>query len=148
MAQTIPAGSIAGLLHDDELHPKILVVDDYDANILIAGSYLENFGYEYDVAKSGMDALNKIRESKYLAILMDIQMPELDGMETTMLIRNLEYKQKRKRQPIIAMTAHSLAGDCQACFAAGMDAYLSKPFNPNELEAMLNHFSGMQSSQK
>src|ERR1700748_1078842 len=107
--------------------PKILIVDDYDPNLMIAGSYVENFGYQYDVAKSGIDALNKIRTQDYMAILMDIQMPEMDGMETTMLIRHLEHKPKRAPQPIIAMTAHTLAGDCQACFAAGMDAYLSKP---------------------
>jgi len=144
MAQAIQSNVLEETLETDQ--QKILIVDDYDPNLMIAGNYLEIFGYEYDVAKNGLDALSKVRSNDYLAILMDIQMPELDGMETTMLIRNLEYKEKRDRQPIIAMTAHTLAGDCNACFAAGMDAYLSKPFNPNELQAMLTHFSSMRSA--
>jgi CheY-like chemotaxis protein len=122
---------------------RILVVDDYDANIMIASNYLEFFGYEYDIAKNGIDAIDKVKSNEYLAILMDIQMPEMDGMEATMKIRDMEYNENRNRQPIIAMTAHLMAADCQACFAVGMDAYLSKPFNPNELQAMLNHFSTM-----
>jgi CheY-like chemotaxis protein len=143
MAQTAAFADRNTLSAIENRSPRILIVDDYDANIMIASNYMEYFGYDYDVAKNGKDAVDKAKSNEYLAILMDIQMPEMDGMEATMKIRDMEYNAKRGRQPIIAMTAHLMAADCQACFAAGMDAYLSKPFNPNELQAMLNHFSTM-----
>ena len=120
--------------------PRILLVDDNDFNILIAGTYLENFGYDYDISKSGHDALEKIRKKTYAAILMDIQMPIMDGMETTQLIREFEAKTNRPRQPIIALTAHPFSGDRENCQTVGMDEYLSKPFNPAHLKELIEKF--------
>lgn len=119
---------------------KILLVDDNDFNILIAGTYLENFGYAYDISKSGHDALEKIRHKQYAAILMDIQMPVMDGMETTQHIREYEAITGRPRQPIIALTAHPFSGDKESCEAAGMDEYISKPFNPTRLQEVIQKF--------
>ena len=120
--------------------PLILLVDDNDFNLLIAGTYLENFGYNYDISKSGHDALEKIRQKEYSAILMDIQMPIMDGMETTQLIRKYEQSTGRDRQPVIALTAHPLSGDKKTCQECGMDEYISKPFNPNHLHELLEKF--------
>lgn len=118
--------------------PRVLLVDDNEFNIMIAGTYLENFGLEYDVAKSGHEALERIRHMQYMAILMDIQMPVMDGMETSLHIREYEAITGRERQPIIALTAHPLSGDREACEASGMDDYISKPFNPTHLKEVID----------
>jgi CheY-like chemotaxis protein len=86
----------------------VLLVEDYYANILVATTLLEQYGYTVDIAKSGFEALDKFRENRYSAILMDVQMQEMDGLETTRRIREQEATLKLPRTPIIAMTAHVL----------------------------------------
>lgn len=118
----------------------VLLVDDNDFNLLIAGTYLENFGYDYDVAKSGPEALEKVRQHEYDAILMDIQMPVMDGLETTRHIRDFETQHRLPRQPIIALTSHPFSGDRESCEISGMDEYISKPFNPDYLKEVIERF--------
>lgn len=121
-------------------HPrlgKVLIVDDYSPNVVITGTYLDNFGFDYDVAETGMDAIRMAQTGQYAAILMDIQMPTMDGIETTHHIRNFEQQHHRRHTPIIAMTAHYMAADRDTCLKAGMDAYVTKPFQPDALEKML-----------
>lgn len=124
----------------DELLHRVLLVDDYEANLMIAGMYLDSFGYAHDIARNGFEALEKIQHCQYAAILMDIQMPDMDGLETTRRIRELEMACGRTHQPVIALTAHPLSGDPLNCRAAGMNWYLSKPFNPDELKNILHHY--------
>ena len=119
---------------------KVLLVEDYEANILVATTYLEQFGYEYDLANDGLEAVEKFKVNRYGAILMDVQMHGMNGFDATALIRELEQQAGSKPTPIIGMTAHALAGDKERCLAAGMDDYLSKPFNPDELESKLSHY--------
>lgn len=117
----------------------ILLVEDYPANVLVATTLLEDFGYSYDVATSGQEAIEKITKGgKFHAALMDVELGDtLCGFETTRLVREWEKKSARSHLPIIAMTAHALAGDREKCLAAGMDDYISKPFDPDELQDKL-----------
>lgn len=120
---------------------RILLVEDYPANVLVATTLLEDFGYSYAVATSGEEALQKIMTEQFDAALMDVELGDaLCGMETTRRVRAWEQTQtdkKAARLPIIAMTAHALMGDREKCLAAGMDDYISKPFDPDELKNKL-----------
>lgn len=111
---------------------KILLVEDYEPNIVVATAFLEMFGYKYDVARNGLDALEKIKTDHFDVVLMDLQMPGLNGFETTKAIRALKRK-NLAHIPIIGMTAHAMAGDKELCLQAGMNDYISKPFDPADL---------------
>ena len=119
----------------------MLLVEDYAPNVLVAGTFLEQFGYSYDVAVNGTEALTKIKSGTYIATLMDVQMHGINGFEATKLIREYEKQLKKSHLPIIGMTAHALAGDRERCLASGMDDYIAKPFNPNELQIILQKIS-------
>ena len=97
---------------------------------------LQKLGYEVDVAANGLEAVERWGSVDYGAILMDCQMPEMDGYEATKIIR--ERKSKRAGLPIIAVTAHAMAGDAERCMSAGMNGYLSKPLVLADLERILN----------
>lgn len=118
----------------------ILLVEDHEANILVAESLLEEFGYRYVTATNGIKAVEQFRIRKFSAILMDVQMPEMDGLEATRLIRAHEQENNLPRTPIIGMTAHALGGNRERCLAAGMDDYIAKPFNSAELNDMIRSF--------
>jgi CheY-like chemotaxis protein len=117
----------------------ILVVEDYAPNIMVATLMLEHLGYTADIAKSGTEALEKLKNAKapYTAILMDVQMQDMDGFETTRRVRAFE-KEKGLNHFIIGVTAHALAGDRDNCLDAGMDDYMSKPIHPDILAQKLN----------
>ena len=121
----------------------ILLVENYEPNILVATNLLENFGYRYDIAHNGQEALDRFSSDTYSIILMDVQMPFMDGLETTSRIRASEQANTAARIPIIATTAHALKGDRERCLHAGMDDYITKPFNPHQLQAVLaKHLKG------
>ncbi len=122
----------------------ILLVEDYEANILVATILLENLGYRYEVVRNGLKAIETFAHGKYSAILLDVQMPLMDGHETARRIRELEQTAGLSRVPIIAMTAHALKDDREKCMASGMDDYISKPFNPRQLQAVLAKYSGIE----
>jgi CheY-like chemotaxis protein/HPt (histidine-containing phosphotransfer) domain-containing protein len=103
----------------------VLVVEDTPVNQVVAARMLEKCGFEAQVADNGRAALAALSERSYAAVLMDCQMPDLDGYETTREVRRRE--QGSRRTPIIAMTANSMQGDRERCLAAGMDDYLTKP---------------------
>lgn len=124
-------------LVEDPKIPKILVVEDFEPNALVVTAFLDDFGYSYDIVPNGVGALEKIRNSGYFAILMDVQMAGMNGFQTTESIRAYEKDQNRKPHYIIGMTAHALTGDRERCYAAGMDDYIPKPFNPKELKSKL-----------
>ena len=120
---------------------QILLAEDSLANQKLAIGLLRRWGHFITVANNGRQAVDLASQGKYDLILMDIQMPELDGMEATALIRE-EQARTGQRIPIIAMTAHAMKGDKERCLAAGMDAYVSKPVRPNDLlAAMLLFFT-------
>ena len=125
---------------------KILLVEDYKPNILVAETLLTEYGYGVDVATSGRDALQRFSEGPYDVILMDIQMQDIDGYDTTRAIRQIEQMDALGRTPIIAMTAHALAGDREKCLEAGMDDYVSKPFNGEDLRARIETLTGAAKS--
>ncbi len=117
---------------------RVLLVEDHEPNILVAKTFLEMFGYEVDLAENGAAAVRKAGDIGYAVILMDIQMPEMDGFEATRVIRT--STKMNATTPIIGMTAHALDGIREKCLAAGMNEYLSKPFVPADLEARIGQF--------
>lgn len=114
---------------------SLLLVDDNQINRKLAAAMLGRLGLTYDVAENGLDALHKIRQNAYALVLMDMEMPELDGISTTREVRRIEAQGSARRLPIIAMTANALEEDRQRCFEAGMDGFISKPIVLPALEA-------------
>ena len=110
----------------------ILVVEDNVVNQRLAVRLLEKRGHKVTVASTGRAALQELERGRFDAVLMDIQMPDMDGLEATAAIRERE-KGAGGRIPILAMTAHAMKGDRERCLAAGMDGYVSKPMQPQEL---------------
>lgn len=118
----------------------ILLVEDNNGNILVATSLLDIYGYSYSVARDGEDALARLEQHSFDLILMDIQMPGMDGFEVTRLLREREKATSLRPTPIIGMTAHSLIGDRERCIDAGMDDYISKPLNQERFIRLLEDF--------
>lgn len=116
---------------------KILVAEDDEMNQQMALMLLKRLGYDADCANNGKEVLEIVSEDKYDVILMDVQMPEMDGLEATRMIRLCLNEQP----VIIAMTANAMDGDREACLKAGMEDYLAKPVNVEELMQMLETWS-------
>ena len=114
----------------DQLH--FLVAEDTPFNQKFILRLLERWGHEAEIAKNGLEALDALSKKKYDLVLMDIQMPEMDGLEATAAIRKRETH-SGDHIPIIALTAHAMKGDRERCLAAGMDEYISKPISPDAL---------------
>ncbi len=115
---------------------NILLAEDNMINRKVAVRLLEKMGFNVDTAENGRKALDALEASEYDVVLMDVQMPEMDGFEATAEIRNAE-KEKGGHLPIIAMTAHAMKGDRERCLEGGMDDYVSKPIAKEELQAAL-----------
>ena len=128
----------------DALEPmsvlRILVAEDNPVNQRLAARLLEKRGHRVTVTANGREAVEAIQKQAYDLILMDVQMPEMDGFEATVAIRDIE-KQTGNHVPIIALTAHAMKGDRERCLVAGMDAYLSKPIRSQELDEVLETYS-------
>lgn len=118
----------------------VLVVDDNVINKRIMVSQLESLGIVAESVSGGHEALERMSEQLFDAVLMDCQMPVLDGYETTRRIREAEVKDRRTI--VIAVTAHGMVGERARCLAAGMDDYLAKPFRAAQLGALLDRWFG------
>jgi signal transduction histidine kinase/CheY-like chemotaxis protein len=117
---------------------RILIVEDNPVNQVVAARALKTLGYATEIASGGEAALDMMRQERFDLILMDCQMPGMDGYETAVEIRRREAG--RQRTPIVAMTANSVEGDRERCVKAGMDDYLSKPFRIATLERTLQRW--------
>jgi PAS domain S-box-containing protein len=117
---------------------RVLVAEDNEVNQKVAVRILERLGYRVEVADNGREAVEACKRSPYAAVLMDGQMPVLDGFEATRRIRELEGE--GRHTPVIAMTASAMKGDRERYLEAGMDDYVSKPVTPESLEAVLKHW--------
>jgi len=111
---------------------RVLVVEDNVINQKVAVGLLEAAGHEITVVNNGKEALAALEQQPFDAVLMDVQMPEIDGLQATAMIRERE-KRTGRHTPVIALTAHAMKGDQERCLAAGMDDYVSKPIRPEEL---------------
>ncbi len=130
---------------------QILLVEDYPVNQQVVKMHLNGAGYQVDLAENGRQAVEAFAKDGYDLILMDVQMPVLDGFGATREIRILEsavqaQDKHSKRTPIIAMTAHAVKGYHQTCLEAGMDDYITKPFKRAELLAMVAKWMGLHPS--
>ncbi len=119
----------------------VLLVEDNPVNQQVTLCMLENSGYRIDVVENGRQALQALSATHYDLVLMDCQMPEMDGFEATRQWRVLEQSRGSDRIPIVAVTANALYGDREACLASGMDDFLSKPFTQQALATMLRRWT-------
>jgi len=118
---------------------KILVAEDNIVNQKLNARLLEKNGHTAKIVGDGRAVLTALEEQSFDLILMDLQMPEMDGLEATLIIRKRE--RKNQHLPIIAMTAHVMQGDRERCLEAGMDGYISKPIQPQQLFEVIDRFT-------
>jgi CheY-like chemotaxis protein len=139
---TVIQSFTAGAPASDHRHFKILLAEDNLVNQKVATRFLEKRGHTVFLADSGKKAVKAWREQPFDLILMDVQMPEMDGLEATAMIREQELvrtlESTEEHIPIIAMTAHAMVGDRDRCIAAGMNDYVSKPISANDLFAAID----------
>lgn len=126
---------------DDFVSRYVLLAEDGVVNQRVAAGLLERRGHRVDIVGNGFEALEAIRKNRYDVVLMDVQMPEMDGITAIQLIRKKE-KETKQYQRVVAMTAHAMTGDKQRFLAAGMDDHLVKPFKPHELFGVVEKESG------
>jgi CheY-like chemotaxis protein/HPt (histidine-containing phosphotransfer) domain-containing protein len=118
---------------------SVLLAEDNDVNQKLATRLLEKRGHRVAVAANGRQALDALRQARYDLVLMDVQMPEMDGIQATAALRASE-KGTGRHQPVIAMTALVMQGDRERCLAVGMDGYLTKPIRPRALDEVLENY--------
>jgi Amt family ammonium transporter len=117
---------------------RLLLAEDNEVNRMYVGEVLQSVGYHCDLATTGRQAVAAVQQKSYDLVLMDCQMPEMDGFEAARVIRELEQQGLRSGHlPIVALTANALRGDRERCLAAGMDDYVSKPVHPGKLLALI-----------
>jgi len=123
---------------------KVLVVEDNKINVLVAKATMKRFGLNIDIASNGVEAIDMLKRKSYDLVLMDMQMPVMDGIEATKRVRNLESGVKNKDIPIIAMTANAQKEDKDKCLASGMNDYISKPIIIEQLGQILDKWLEQQ----
>lgn len=127
---------------------RVLLAEDNLVNQRLAVRLLEKRGHRVLVAANGLEALNALAKEQFDLVLMDVQMPEMDGLEATAAIRQRE-KGTGMHQPVVALTAHAMKGDQEKCLAGGMDGYLTKPIRPQELDQLLaTYVAGKKEKQR
>lgn len=121
---------------------RILVAEDNSVNQLLALTLIRKFGYSAHAVANGQEALQAVATGDYDLVLMDCQMPEMDGFEATAAIRKLELAENRPRIPVVALTANAMKEDELNCYSAGMDDYVSKPIKRERLAEVLEKWIG------
>jgi CheY-like chemotaxis protein len=134
---------VAPVLHESAAL-EILLAEDNTVNQMVMMRLLSKRGHKVTVVGNGLQAVNAVRERAFDLVLMDVQMPELDGLQATKQIREMESAERRSPVRIVALTAHALKSDRDQCLAAGMDDYLSKPIVPAELDVVLQQSSAAE----
>ena len=135
----LPASMLPADLADRRLH--VLLAEDNVVNQRLAASVLERRGHRVTIAANGREALAALGRQAFDLVLMDVQMPEMGGLEAAVAIRERERGTSR-HVPIVAMTAHAMKGDRERCLAAGMDEYLTKPLDSRQLCMTVEHLAG------
>ncbi|MDR0337504.1 MAG: response regulator [Planctomycetaceae bacterium] len=130
----------------ESLPLQILLVEDVKINIIVATTMLCALGHQVDVAENGIQALMSMQDKEYDLVFMDCQMPEMDGYQCTRHLRHALNNAKNHNVPVIAMTAHAMIGDREKCLAAGMDDYITKPIDSEQLRDIVNRWRGKKSS--
>lgn len=149
-----PASPIAEQKEQDRLltildeKRKVLLAEDYEGNIVVLSHILEDMGFDYDVARTGAEALELWKAGHYHVVLMDVQMPEMDGLTATKKIRAMEEAQSLPHTPIIGLTAHAMVADREKCIASGMTTYLPKPIDEAELKRIILRYAEKQPGEK
>ncbi|MBM7865438.1 response regulator [Heliobacterium gestii] len=136
---SVDTPAMADLLMPELPEKQILLVEDNPVNQKLASIQLKKFGLRLHAVSNGREAVDAVRRETYSLVLMDCQMPEMDGFEATREIRRLEDAQGG-HVPIVAMTARAMRGDREECLACGMDDYISKPIRTADLHRVLNHW--------
>ena len=126
-------------LRESERRLRVLLAEDNTVNQRLAVRMLEKMGHSIVVAENGAIALEEFSSQVFDIVLMDVQMPEMDGLEATEAIREFE-SHRGGHVPIIALTARAMKGDRQSCIAAGMDDYLPKPFRAEDLSRIIRRY--------
>jgi two-component system sensor histidine kinase/response regulator len=140
-ARSLPRRLITRHVLSEQKGPRILLAEDNPINRKLAVALLGRAGYAVETAENGRQAVDALKRESYSLVLMDVQMPEMDGLEATGLIRAIGGE--RGRTPIIAMTAHAMKGDRERCIAAGMDDYVAKPLQSSELFEAIDRYTGL-----
>ena len=122
---------------------RVLLAEDNKINAVLATTVIKRAGHDVDIADNGLEAVKAMNSAAYDVVLMDMHMPQMDGLEAARRIRQLDSD--ARRVPIVALTAGAMAADREKCIAAGMDDFLAKPFEPNELTEMLGKWGDARS---
>jgi CheY-like chemotaxis protein len=136
----MPSSASATAAHHAHLAGRVLLVEDNVVNRLVGSAMLESLGLEVVLAEDGEEALERLAEASFAVVLMDCQMPVMDGYEATQRLRESERLNARARTPVIALTANAFSGDVARCLAAGMDAHLGKPFSIDQLQTVIRRW--------
>jgi len=140
--QVIPEGG----RHSDDHGERILVAEDNLTNSKVSLGLLSKLGFTADIVSNGLQALDALSQYRYDLVFMDVQMPEMDGLEAVRRIRNPTFSTQNPAVPVIAMTAHAMPEDRENCLRAGMDDYVSKPVKPSILAEKIKMWLGRYSS--
>lgn len=119
---------------------QVLLAEDTEMNRMLVRILLTRMGFEVDEAENGQQAVEALARKRYDLVLMDCMMPVMDGYEATRILRAREAEAGQERVPVIALTASAIAGDRERCRQAGMDDYLSKPFQVDDFRAIVQRY--------